>query len=168
MCVLYLMFFHEILLKKNLERTGLLLQCKPPFIIKVAPHILSGYLLPIQKYTVNKIIRNTSVVCTGWCLLLFVLSRGSSPEVFIGKGVPKISGKSTGGHPFLSAISIKLQSSFIEFAVRHGCSPVNLLHILTTPFLKNTSGWLVLNIGTYINISTRKYGLDCVSFTIDS
>ena len=87
---------------------------------------------------------------------LFVLFTSSSPEVFIGKGVLKICDKSTGGHPFLSAISIKLQSSFIEFAVRHGCSPVNLLHILRTPFLKNTSGGLVLIIGTYINISTRK------------
>ena len=156
MFVLYLMFFYEILLKKNLERPGLLLQCKPPFIINVALHVLSGYLLLIQKYTVKKIIRNTSPACTGWCLLLFVLSRSSSPEVFIGKGVLKTSGKSTGGHSFLSAISIKLQSSFIEIAAWHGCSPVNLLHILTTPFLKSTSGWLVLNIGAYINISTRK------------
>ena len=27
----------------------------------------------------------------------------------------------------------------------HGCSPVNLLHIFGTPFLKNTAGWLLLN-----------------------
>ena len=33
---------------------------------------------------------------------------------------------------------------FIEIALRHGCSPVNLLHIFRTPFLKNTSGWLFL------------------------
>ena len=25
--------------------------------------------------------------------------------------------------------------------LRHGCSPVNLLHIFRPPFLKNTSGW---------------------------
>ena len=36
------------------------------------------------------------------------------------------------------------KSNFIEIALRHGCSPVNLLHILRTPFLKNTSGWLLL------------------------
>ena len=29
--------------------------------------------------------------------------------------------------------------------LRHGCFPVNLLHIFRTPFLKNTSGWLLLN-----------------------
>ena len=34
--------------------------------------------------------------------------------------------------------------NFVEIALRHGCSPVNLLHIFRTPFLKNTSGWLVL------------------------
>ena len=26
----------------------------------------------------------------------------------------------------------------------HGCSPVNLLHIFRTPFLNNTSGWMLL------------------------
>ena len=38
----------------------------------------------------------------------------------------------------------KLQSSFIEIAFRHGCSPVYLLHIFSTPFPKNTSGGLPL------------------------
>ena len=28
--------------------------------------------------------------------------------------------------------------------IRHGCSPVNLLHLFRTTFLKNTSGWLLL------------------------
>ena len=31
--------------------------------------------------------------------------------------------------------------NFIEITLWHGCSPVNLLHIFRTPFLKNTSGW---------------------------
>ena len=26
----------------------------------------------------------------------------------------------------------------------HGCTPVNLLHIIRTPFTKNTYGWLLL------------------------
>ena len=34
--------------------------------------------------------------------------------------------------------------NFIEIALRNGCSPVNLLHIFRTPFLKNFSGWLLL------------------------
>ena len=29
-------------------------------------------------------------------------------------------------------------------SLRHGCSPVNLLHIFRTPFFKNISGWLLL------------------------
>ena len=38
----------------------------------------------------------------------------------------------------------KFASNFIEIALRHGCSPVNLLHIFRAPFLKNTSGRLLL------------------------
>ena len=60
------------------------------------------------------------------------------------KGVPKRYSKFTGEHPCRSAISIKLLCSFIEIVLRHGFSPVNLLHIFRTPFLKNTSGRLLL------------------------
>ena len=44
-------------------------------------------------------------------------------------------------------VSIKLQSSFIKVTHRHGCSPLILQHIFRTPFSKNTSGWLLLEIG---------------------
>ena len=37
-----------------------------------------------------------------------------------------------------------LKSNFIEIALRHGCSPVNLLHTFRTPFYKNTYGGLCL------------------------
>ena len=37
-----------------------------------------------------------------------------------------------------------MQSNFIEIALRHGCSPVYLLHVFRTPFLRTTSGWLLL------------------------
>ena len=36
------------------------------------------------------------------------------------------------------------QSNFIDIALQHGCSSVNLLHIFRTPFPKNTSWWLLL------------------------
>ena len=39
-----------------------------------------------------------------------------------------------------------LKNNFIEIALQHGCSPVNLSHIFWTPFPKNTSGGLFLNI----------------------
>ena len=82
--------------------------------------------------------------------LLFTLSasfrrsRSSPSEVLLGKGLLKICSKFTGKHLCRSATSIKLQSNFIEIALRHGCSPVNLLHIFRKPFPKNTSGWLLL------------------------
>ena len=38
----------------------------------------------------------------------------------------------------------RLKSNFIEITHWHGCSPVNLLHIFRTPFLKGTSWWLLL------------------------
>ena len=66
--------------------------------------------------------------------------RSSHPEVFLWKGVLKICSKFTGEHPCQSAISIKFQ-----IALRYGCSPVNLLHIFTTSFPKNTSGRLLLS-----------------------
>ena len=39
---------------------------------------------------------------------------------------------------------VNLQNNFIEITLRHGCSPVNLLHIFRTPFPRNTSEWLLL------------------------
>ena len=44
--------------------------------------------------------------------------------------------------------------NFIEIALWHGFSPVNLLHIFKTPFLKNTHGWLLLEL--YKTYSSQK------------
>ena len=52
------------------------------------------------------------------------------------KSVLKICSKFTGEHPCRCLISIKLLCNFIEIALRHGCSPANLLHIYRTPFLR--------------------------------
>ena len=71
------------------------------------------------------------------------LFRSSHLEVFLWKGVLKICSKFT-EHPCQSAISIKLLCNFIEITLRHGCSPVNLMHIFRTPFHRNTSWWLLL------------------------
>ena len=62
------------------------------------------------------------------------------------KGVLKISSRFTGEHRCLSAISIKLQSNFIEITLWHGSSPVNLLPISRIPFPKNTYGRLLLEM----------------------
>ena len=76
-------------------------------------------------------------------IIHLALDTSSHPEVFLWKSVLKICSKFTGEHPCRSAISIKLQSNFIESTLRHGCSPVNLLNIFRTRFPKNTSARLL-------------------------
>ena len=45
-----------------------------------------------------------------------------------------------------------------KIALRHGCSPVNLLHIFRTPFPKNTSGRLILkDLGTDIDYALGEF-----------
>ena len=82
----------------------------------------------------------------------------SRPEVFLWKGVLKISSRFTEEQPCGSVISVRLRSIFIEITLRHGCSPVNLLHIFRTPFFGTTSGWLLLQLGT------KKFCLLYISF----
>ena len=90
------------------------------------------------------------------CYAMSKNSRNSTPEVFLGKGVLKISSTFTGEHPYRKKISIKLLSNFVEITLRHVCSPVNLLRIFRTPFPKNTSGWLLLKTPCFLkNISFR-------------
>ena len=72
------------------------------------------------------------------------IDRSSPPEVFLEKDVLKICSKFTGKNSCPIAISIKLLYKFIEIALWHECSPVNLLRVLRTPFHKNTYGGLLL------------------------
>ena len=65
--------------------------------------------------------------------------------MFLQKRVLKTCSKSTAEHPCRITISIKLQSNFIDITLRHGCSPVDLLHIFRTYFPKNTCGELLLH-----------------------
>ena len=71
--------------------------------------------------------------------------------MFLKKAVLKICSKFT-EHPCRSVTSIKLQINFIEIALLHGCSPVNLLHIFRKPFPRDTSEWLLLCLQTIVNI----------------
>ena len=110
--------------------------------------IFNGIFLDIMKYifqlNTSSIydIRNRETFCTRLvkiskerhrAIIILVSenmennSRSSRPEVFLRRGVLKICSKFTGEHPR-----------------RHGCSPVNLLHIFRTPFPKSTSGQLLL------------------------
>ena len=71
-------------------------------------------------------------------------NRSSRSEVFLGKTFLKICRKYPGENLCRSVISTKLQSNFIETTLQHVCSPVYLLYIFRTPFLKSNSGWLLL------------------------
>ena len=81
----------------------------------------------------------------------------SRSEMFLGKGVLKICSKFTGEHLYQSVISIRLLCNFIEIALWHGCSPVNLLFIFRTSFPKSTSGQLLLIL---LKISFPKKNLE--------
>ena len=58
-----------------------------------------------------------------------------------------------GGRQEVFLISLKLFCNFIEIALRHGCSPVNLLHIFRISFPRNTSGRLLLKIPNCATVS---------------
>ena len=60
------------------------------------------------------------------------------------KSALEIRCKFTGEHPWGSIISIELLCNFTKIALRHECSPVNLLHIFRTPFYKSTYGGMLL------------------------
>ena len=83
----------------------------------------------------------------------FCVFQNQPPRGVTTKGVLKIYSKFTEEHPCRSVISIKLICNFIEITFRHGCSAVNLLLIFRTPFLKNTSGWLLLVFSFLLSIT---------------
>ena len=60
--------------------------------------------------------------------------------------MPKCDFNKVAKHPCRSAIS----KNFIEIALRHGWSPVNLLHIFRATFSENTSGRLLLYVNCEI------------------
>ena len=105
-------------------------------------------------------------------MLIVKTNRSSRPEMFCEKVVLKICSKFTGEHPCRSAISIKLLCNFIEIALWHGCSPVNLPHIFRITFLKNTAGRLLLkeikvesDLPNYATRLKNATGVDTSKFT---
>ena len=79
-----------------------------------------------------------------WLKCCLLDSEAASQRCFYVKDVLKICSKFTGEYPFRSVISTKMLCNFIEITVRHGCSPVNLLHIFRTSFRKYTPEPLLL------------------------
>ena len=88
---------------------------------------------------------------SGKSILVGLYKKRSHLEVCLEKSVLKICSKFTGEHPCRSVMLIKLLCNFVGITLRHWCSPVKLLHIFRTLFLKNTSGRLVLETGEKFN-----------------
>ena len=84
-------------------------------------------------------------------------SKSSHPEVFLRKGFLKTCSNVLGERPCRSVISIKLLRNLIEITFQHGCSPVNLMYIFRTPFLKNTTGRQLLLLENYSFWCTAKF-----------
>ena len=99
----------------------------------------------VVKRLMNNFVCVLSSDYSVYYILLHVLHcifRSSPPDGLLVKDVPKICSKFI----LLRNCDFNLQSNFIEITLRHGRSPVNLLHIFKTPLLTNTSSWLLLDI----------------------
>ena len=111
------------------------------------------YLTLIQLHIVSSIKLNRELLlkllcnnATFFSLQEYVnleICRSSHPEVLLENAVLKLCSKCTVENPCRIVISI---SNFIEITLRHGYSPVNLLHIFRTPFTKNTFRRLLLDM----------------------
>ena len=91
----------------------------------------------------------------------------SHQEVYLGKSVLKTCIKFTGEHSCQSAISVKLLCNFIEIALWHGCSPVNLLHIFRHLLLKTLWEGCFWSKATLLPFRSSVYW-KCPLFTYES
>ena len=86
---------------------------------------------------------------TSYLLFTFLMFRSIAPEVLVYEGVLNICSKIAGEDPCGSVVSIiKLLGNSMEIILLDGHFPVNLLHILRTPFYKNTFEELLLYMST--------------------
>ena len=72
------------------------------------------------------------------CLLLRIFMRLQNQD-YLGT----FSSNSKIFHPCRSVVSVRLFCNFIEIALRHGCSPVNLLHVFRTLSLRTLSVYYI-------------------------
>ena len=114
----------------------------------VVSYVIFLFFGKMKKVTKVNYMLLLSVSVFGWvkhsAKLKAGMFRGSTPDVFLEKGVLKICRKLIGELPCRSVISTKSLSNFIEITLRYVCSPLNLLHNFRTTFSKNTSGVLLL------------------------
>ena len=86
-----------------------------------------------MRHDINKKIISTFLKRTGLSTL-----QKHSPRVVPRKRCSEIMRQIYRRTPMLKCDFNKVACNFIDITLQHGCSPVNLLHIFRTPFLKNT------------------------------
>ena len=82
-------------------------------------------------------------------------SRRSRPEMYLWKGVLEICSKFMGN----THSEVRLHTSAWVFS----CKSTNLLHIFRTPFLKNTSRWLLLKLEHFRFRASLRKNYHCMS-----
>ena len=84
-----------------------------------------------------------------------------SLEVFyMQKGVLRNFTKFTGKHLcqslFFNKVAGPRSATLLKKRLWHRCFPMNLAKFLRTPFLQNTSGWLLLKISRFCYLNSRR------------
>ena len=93
---------------------------------------------PDTKENITKSTRKLEIIVGNINFTAVLIFRSSRPEVFLGKCALKICSKFTGEHNTYAEVRFQI-------SLRHGFSPVTLLHIFKITFPKSTSGRLLLS-----------------------
>ena len=121
-------------------------KCWPKFLTKRSIWLFTK----LQLTKLHLILFRTYIIST-----VITKFQKQSSEVFLGKGFLKTCSKFTREHACRSVISIKLQSKFIEITLRHGCSPVNLLHLSEYLFLWTAVDSCFWSLKKYLSLFYR-------------
>ena len=100
------------------------------------------------------LIRRKLCDCRLLCHMMF---RSNHQRCSIEIGVLKTSTKFTGKHQcqslFFNKVAGLRSVTLLKKRLWHKCLPVNFVKFLRTPFLQNTSGWLLLDVMSYDGIT---------------
>ena len=115
-----------------------------------------GFLLSLRQSAQKTAKILIECIITFEVIFKSAVFRSSHPEVFLPKRCSKNMQQIYRRTP---TPKCDFNSNFIEITLRHGYSPVNFLHIFRTPFLKNTSGRLLLGISYVLVVNIKSVGV---------
>ena len=116
------------------------------YCLNILAIVLQRYFFPRKVFQASQNKHSFASKKTSSSCAISVPSRGSHPEVCLGKVILKTCTKFAEEHPCRSVIAIKLQNNFFEVTLWNRCSPVDLLHIFRARFPKYTFVRLLLSI----------------------